>query len=94
MASDLRKFSAAKGRARNMFAQTLSDKDSHTPDRGFNVVIVDDFEPPGEQLATKSHHETRGEAEKAAAEYRAEAHRKAKASRGTIIPEFLILGHD
>lgn len=46
-----------------MFDAMMKDKKRVTPKAGFNVVGVDDFEMPGEQLYIVSHHDTRPEAE-------------------------------
>lgn len=43
----------------------LAAKKEFTPKKGFNLVGVDDFEEPGDELYLISHHATRGEAEQA-----------------------------
>lgn len=40
----------------------LQDREKHTPETGYNIVGIDDFEEPGEQLYTKAHFKTWEEA--------------------------------
>lgn len=45
--------------------QTILDEiEEFTPETGFNLVSIDNFEPAGEQLALIGHFDTREEAEK------------------------------
>lgn len=41
------------------------DKEKWIPKQGYNVVGIDDFEVPGEQLFLVGHYVTRGEADEA-----------------------------
>lgn len=54
-----------------------------TPEHGWNVVAVDDYEPAGEELTLVSHHDTRAEADTA-------AKKKTDANPGTV---FYVYGH-
>lgn len=49
-----------------MLKQMFEDMAAHVPESGYNVVAVDDYEVPGEQLFLVSHHEVKAEAEEAA----------------------------
>ncbi|AIC16941.1 hypothetical protein [Nitrososphaera viennensis] len=42
----------------NFITKMLDDVDRHTPKTGYNLVVIDDFEPFGEQLYTLGHYET------------------------------------
>jgi hypothetical protein len=55
------------------FDAALDDVRAHEPASGYNLVGLDDFEWPGEQLYPLGHFETRAEAEAAQAEKFAEA---------------------
>jgi hypothetical protein len=51
---------------KNRFPEdSLELKESLIPKKGYNVVIIDDFEPIGEELYLESHHRTLERAEKA-----------------------------
>lgn len=47
----------------------LAQKKEMTPKKGFNLVGLDDFERPGEQLFLISHHDTEPEARAASRKY-------------------------
>jgi hypothetical protein len=47
----------------------LAQKKAMTPKKGFNLVGLDDFEEPGEQLFLIGHYESKAEAEKADKEH-------------------------
>lgn len=53
-----------------MLEEMRKDKGSVTPKTGYNVVGVDDFEPPGDQLYIIGHYESREEAEAALARWK------------------------
>lgn len=53
-----------------MLAAMQRDKERFLPKQGYNVVGVDDFEVPGEQLYLIAHTITREEAEAALARFR------------------------
>jgi hypothetical protein len=48
--------------------KALAAMEKMTPKEGFNLVGVDDFEPPGEELFLIGHFDTKDEAEAAKAE--------------------------
>ena len=47
----------------------LKAKDAVIPTEGFNLVELDEYAAPGEELTLVSHHDTKPEAEKARAAY-------------------------
>lgn len=47
----------------------LDEIEKYTPEIGFNLCSIDDFEPPGEQLALLGHFDTMEEAQKAQEKY-------------------------
>jgi hypothetical protein len=64
------------------YSKVLKAKKAVTPGKGFNVVGVDRFEKPGDELFVVSHHPTRPEAEKALADWK----RKNPGSKGHVFP--------
>jgi len=48
----------------------LAAKDAMIPESGFNVVELDDFASPGEELTVLSHHDSRADAEAALKQYK------------------------
>ena len=54
-----------------MMDKMLANREACVPETGFNLVLFDDYEPPGEQLMVVSKHESEEDANKAKAEFEA-----------------------
>jgi hypothetical protein len=54
----------------NAMERAMKDREAHTPEKGFNLVGIDDFEPFGEQLYTIRHFDNMEDAEAALKEWK------------------------
>ncbi|MCE7894833.1 MAG: hypothetical protein DYH12_34875 [Sorangiineae bacterium PRO1] len=59
-----------KTEGESVFSVMLSAIEQATPKNGFNLVEVDEYEPPGEELYVHLHFDSREEAVEALARYR------------------------
>ncbi|MCL4750459.1 MAG: hypothetical protein KJ015_09875 [Myxococcales bacterium] len=61
---------ADKTDGESVFSVMLSAIEQATPKNGFNLVEVDEYEPPGEELYVHQHFDSREKAVEALARYR------------------------